>query len=289
MIANQMYNIELPSDDTFLSSSKNVMIVATIFQQAISKHLSIYKNKNEIALSFIEFYIAEIKNYSYMFRKQTKEFFENYDKLLPNFHIIAEIYVKSYFSQASEIKYRNGEGFLVLNNDKINDYTNDMIDSSSKDIVSAITNIKKITEHINHSDEIIPFYKSYENYMIAQIIKKKEFANKYAGKSKVIVNVYNNEMKQHVVAATKHAERLTSERINIASQKGKVTKIVIPKLKLPTTYPKTVSFNRFNSSYRARNFVSASREILLLNDLKINGVAYSTNFVEKRKAINEEQ
>ena len=164
-----------------------------------------------------------------------------------------------------------------------------MIDSSSKDIVSAITNIKKITEHINHSDEIIPFYKSYENYMIAQIIKKKEFANKYAGKSKVIVNVYNNEMKQHVVAATKHAERLTSERINIASQKGKVTKIVIPKLKLPTTYPKTVSFNRFNSSYRARNFVSASREILLLNDLKINGVAYSTNFVEKRKAINEEQ
>ena len=125
--------------------------------------------------------------------------------------------------------------------------------------------------------------------MIAQIIKKKEFATKYAGKSKVIVNVYNNEMRQHVVAATKHAERLTSERINIASQKGKITKIVIPKLKLPTAYPKTVTFNRYNSKFRARNFVSASRQILILNDMKINGVAYSTNFVEKRKAINESQ
>ena len=123
--------------------------------------------------------------------------------------------------------------------------------------------------------------------MIAQIIKKREFVNKYAGKSKVIVNVYNNDIRPHVISATKHAERLTSERINISAKKGKVTKIVIPKLKLPTTYPKTVTFNRYNSSYRARNFVSASRQILMLNDLKINGVAYSTNFVDKRNAINE--
>ena len=101
------------------------------------------------------------------------------------------------------------------------------------------------------------------------------------------INVYNNDIRPHVISATKHAERLTSERINISSKKGKVTKIVIPKLKLPTTYPKTVTFNRYNSSFRARNFVSASRQILILNDLKINGVAYSTNFVDKRNAINE--
>lgn len=294
MIANQMYNIDMPNDETFLSSSKNIMIVATIFQQAIFKHQSIYKSnykckKNlfEVPLSFVEFYFNEIKNYSYMFRRQTKEFFENYDRVYPNFNIIAEIYVKSFFSQATEIKYRAGEGFLVLNKDKLNDYTSDMIETSSKDIVSSITNLLKITEHINQSDEIIPFYKSYENYMISQIIKKREFVNKYAGKSKVILNVYNNEIRPHVISATKHAERLTSERINISAKKGKITRIVIPKLKLPTTYPKTVTFNRYNSKFRARNFVSASRQILILNDLKINGVAYSTNFVEKRNAINE--
>ena len=290
MIANQMYNIEMPNDETFLSSSKNIMIVATIFQQAIFKHQAIYgtrKKKFEVPLSFIEFYFNEIKNYSYMFRRQTKEFFENFERILPNFHIMAEIYVKSFFSQASEIKFRHGERFLILHKDKLNDYTDDMIETSSKDIVSSITNIMKITEHINHSDEIIPFYKSYENYMIAQVIRKREFVNKYAGKSKVIVNVYNNDIRPHVISATKHAERLTSERINISSKKGKVTKIVIPKLKLPTTYPKTVTFNRYNSSFRARNFVSASRQILILNDLKINGVAYSTNFVDKRNAINE--
>lgn len=290
MIANQMYNIELPTDETFLSSSKNIMIIATIFQQAIFKHQSIYikKKPKEVPLSFIEFYFSEIKNYSYMFRKQTKEFFETYDRIAPNFHIIAEVYIKSFFSQASELRFKKGEFFLILNTEKLNDYTEDMIDTSSKDIVSSITNIKKITEHINHSDEIIPFYRSYENYMIAQIIKKKEFANKYSGKSKVILNVYNNDIRPHVITATKHAERLTSERINLSSKKGKVTKIIIPKLKLPTAYPKTVTFNRYNSNYQARNFVSASRQILILNDLKINGVAYSTNFVDKRKAINEE-
>ncbi len=293
MIANQMYNIELPTDETFLSNSKNVMIIATIFQQAIFKHQSIYKSKNkkvrEVPLSFVEFYFTEIKNYSYMFRKQTKEFFETYERIVPNFYIIAEVYVKSYFSQARELKLRKGERFLVLEEGKLNDYTEDMTDDSSKDIVSAITNLKKITEHINHSDEIIPFYKSYENYMIAELIRKKEFANKYAGKSKVIINVYNNDVKPHVISATKRAERLTSERINLSSKKGKITKIVIPKLKLPTAYPKTVTFNRYNSSFRARNFVSASRQILILNDMKINGVAYSTNFVDKRKAINTEE
>lgn len=287
MIANQMYNIELPTDETFLSSSKNIMIVATVFQQAINKFLDIYDKKKMIPLSFIEFYFSEIRNYDYMFRKQVKEFYELFDRVEPNFYILAEVYLKSFYSQCEKIKTKNGQKFLVLNKDGIHDYIDDMITSSSKDIVSAITNLKKITEHINHSDEIIPFHKNYENYMIARIIKKSEFTEKYQGKSKVVLNIIDNTARPNVVSATKHAERLTSERINVSSKKGKVTRIVIPKLKLPTVYPKTVTFNRFNSSYKARNFISASREILILNDLKINGVAYSSNFVEKRKALNE--
>lgn len=286
MIANQMYTIDLPTDETFLSSSKNIMIIAAIFQQAISKHLSIY-GKKEIPLSFIEFYIHEIRNYNYMFRKQTKEFFELYDRIAPNFEIIANIYIKSYFSQANSIKQKKNEKYLILNNNYINDFTDDMMSNSDKDIASAISNIMKITEHINHADEIIPFHENYENYMISQIIKRSEFVDKYNGKSKVILNIYNNSDSPQIISATKKAERLTSERLNLSKQKGKITKIVIPKLKLPTAYPKTVTFNRFNSKFRARNFISASREILILNDLKINGVAYSNNFVEKRKAINE--
>lgn len=287
MIANQMYNIELPTDETFLSSSKNIMIVATVFQQAINKFLDIYDKKKMIPLSFIEFYFSEIRNYDYMFRKQVKEFYELFDRVEPNFYILAEVYLKSFYSQCEKIKTKNGQKFLVLNKDGIHDYIDDMITSSSKDIVSAITNLKKITEHINHSDEIIPFHKNYENYMISRIIRKSEFTEKYQGKSKVVLNIIDNTARPNVVSATKHAERLTSERINVSSKKGKVTRIVIPKLKLPTVYPKTVTFNRFNSSYKARNFISASREILILNDLKINGVAYSSNFIEKRKALNE--
>ena len=285
MIANQMYNIELPTDETFLSSSKNIMLVATIFQQALKKHLETYCVK-EVPLSFIEFYISEIRNYDYMFRKQTKEFFEVYDRIAPNFEIIAHVYEKSYFSQIIAIKKRKKENFLVLKSDNIIDYTKDMLTSSDKDTTSSISNIIKITEHINDNDEIIPFYEKYENYMISQIIKKQEFINKYSGKSKVVLNIYNNSDSPRIIAATKHAERLTGERINLAKQKGKVTKIVIPKLKLPSTYPKTTTFNRFNSNFHARNFVSASRQILIINDLKINGVAYSTNFIDKRNAMN---
>jgi len=286
MIANQMYTIELPTDESFLSSSKNIMVIATIFQQAIAKHQSIY-NKKLIPLSFIEFYISEIKNYGYMFRKQTKDFFETYDRVSPNFEIMAQVYLKSYFSQCKKLKCAHGEKYLVLQNEFITDHIESMLSNSDKDIASSISNLVKITEHINHADEIIPFYENYENYMISKIIGRAEFINKYKGKSKVVVNIYNNSESPQIVSATKRAERLTSERLNLSKQKGKVTKIVIPKLKLPSVYPKTVTFNRYNSKFRVRNFISASRQILILNDLKINGVAYSNNFVEKRIAINE--
>ena len=287
MIANQMYNIEVPSDETFLSSSKNVMIVSTIFCQAIDKFVSIYKKK-EVPLTFLQFYISEIRNYSYMFRKQTRSFFELYDRILPNFDLLAEIYSKSYYSQAECVRSIRGEKYLILNSLNIIDYSQDMIGNSEKEIAASISNIMKITEHINTSDEIIPFHKNYENYMISEIVKKSEFKSPNEGRSKVIMNVFNDEERPQITSATKRAERLTGERLNISKQKGKITRIFIPKLKLPTAYPKTVTFNRFNSNFRARNFVSASREILILNDLKINGVAYSDNFVEKRKAINNE-
>lgn len=284
MIADQIYLVDLPSDETFLTADNNLMIVTAIFQQAIEKYISIY-HERKIPLSFLEFYINEIKNYDYLFRIQTRNFFEQFDKISPNLKIVAQIYNKSYFAQTVNIEQSSDETYLIMDRDDVVDYISDIINTSDKDIISAITNIVQITKHINESDEIIPFYEIYENYMISKIIKHKEF-NKYSGKSKFILNIHDNSESPEIKSAIKKAERLTSERINLAKQKGKVTKIVIPKLKLPSTYPKTYDFSRFNSEYKVNNFISASRQILILNDLKINGVAYSTNFIEKRKSVN---
>lgn len=285
MIASQIYTIDLPKDEDFLSSGMNMMVVATIFDRAISKYISIY-HKKEVPLSFVEFYITEIRNYDYMFRKETKVFFESFDKTVPNFDILAEIYIKSYFSQIKKIKTINGEKFLIMPSLELIDYTNDIINSSSKEVADTVSNIVKITEHINNSDEIVDYNKCYESFIIARVIKASEF-DEYSGRSKVILNIFDNTESETTISASKRAERLTGERITLSKQKGKVTKLIIPKLKLPTAYPKTTTFNRFNSQYHVRNFVSASRQILILNDLKINGVSYSEGFVEKRKAMNE--
>lgn len=285
MIASQIYTIDLPKDEDFASSGMNMMVIATIFNRAIAKYISIY-HKKEIPLSFVEFYISEIKNYDYMFRKETKNFFDNFQKVYPNFEILAEIYKKSYFTHITKIKTINGEKFMIVPNLELTDYTNDLLNSSTKDVSDTVSNIVKITEHINDSDEIVDYNKCYESFIIAKIIKSTEF-KEYSGKSKVILNIFDNTESVSTISASKRAERLTGERLNLSKQKGKVTKLIIPKLKLPTAYPKTTTFNRFNSEYHVRNFVSASREILILNDLKINGVSYSESFVEKRKAMNE--
>lgn len=285
MIANQVYKIELPSDESFLSSSENILIVASVFQQAIKKFTETYKRK-EIPLTYFKFYFDEVKNYSYMFRKQTKEFFETYERVNPNFELIAEVYNSSFFAQTSSLVTINKEKYLTLKKPYITDYFDEMIDNSNKSTDSAIQNVKIITEHINSSDELISFGKKYENYMISEIIRKTEFEDTYSGKSKVILNVVTKEDSPQIISATKRAERLTSDRINISQKRGKITKLVIPKLKLPSKYPKS-EFSRYASKFRVNNFISTSRQILILNDLKINGVAYSTNFVDKRNAAND--
>lgn len=287
MISDKIYLVDLPSDETFLSSDNNLLIITTIFQKAIEKHLSIYHDK-KIPLSFIEFYINEIKNYDYLFRIQTREFFERFNAVAPNLEIVAKVYNKSYFAQSTKVIHLEDEIYLELERDSVIDYVSDIVNTSEKDIVSAVTNIIQITKHINESDEIIPFYEIYENYMISNLIKKSEFV-KYNGKSKFILNIHDNSASPQIKSAIKKAERLTSERINLTKQKGKITKIVIPKLKLPSAYPKTIGFSRFNSKFKVNNFISASRQILILNDLKVNGVAYSNSFIEKRKAIDENE
>ena len=282
MDTSQIYNIELPSDDSLLSSSENIMIIESIFSQAIKKYIETFK-KSEIPLTFFKFYFEEIRNYSYMFRKQTKDFFDSYAKINPDFESIAEMYNNSYFSQSSGVITKNNEKYLSLNNIDIIDYLEDMSSNSNKSTESAIQNIKKITEHINDTDELIPFEKKYENFMISEVVKNSEFNEAYTGKSVLVLNVYDNANSPHIISATKRAERLTSERINVSTKQGKVTKIIIPKLKLPSAYPKSAS-SRYDSRFRTHNFVSASRQILILSDLKINGVAYSTNFIDKRNA-----
>ena len=285
MIANQIYSIDLPKDEDFMSSGMNMMVIATIFQRAISKYVSFY-HKKEIPLTFIEFYINEIRNYDYMFKRETKVFFDSYDKKNPKVDVMAEIYNKSYFSQIKKIKIINSEKFLILPSLTVMDYTTESINSSAKDVADTVSNIVKITEHINNSDEIVDYNKCYEGFVISKLIRASEF-QEYNGRSKVILNIFDNTESETTISASRKAERLTGERLNLSKQKGKVTKLIIPKLKLPTTYPKTVTFNRFNSEYHVRNFVSASRQILILNDLQINGVSYSESFVEKRQAMNE--
>lgn len=285
MIANQIYTIDIPKDEDFSSSGLNMMVVATIFNQAISKYISIY-HKKEVPLSFVEFYTNEIQNYDYMFKKETKAFFESLRNTTPDFEVLAEIYKTSYFSLIKKVKSIHGEKYLIVPSLSPTDYTNDIVTSSTKEVADTVSNIIKITEHINESDEIVDYNKCYESFMISRIIQKTEF-NEYNGKSKVILNIFDNTESESTISAVKKAERLTGERLALSKQKGKVTKLVIPKLKLPTAYPKTTTFNRFNSEYYVRNFVSASRQILILNDLKINGVSYTEGFVEKRKAMNE--
>jgi hypothetical protein len=104
---------------------------------------------------------------------------------------MAEIYSKSYFSQIKRIKLINNEKFLIVPSLTLIDYTSEIVNTSSKDVADTVSNIVKITEHINNSDEIVDYNKCYESFIIAKLIRMSEF-NEYSGKSKVVLNIFDN-------------------------------------------------------------------------------------------------
>ena len=126
-----------------------------------------------------------------MFKKQTKEFFELYDRLAPNFEIMANVYKHSYFSQITKIVKKKNETLLIIPSLTLVDYTDDIVNTSEKEVADTVSNLLQITDHINNSDEIVSYSKCYERFIISRLIKQQEF-NEYRGKSKVILNIFNN-------------------------------------------------------------------------------------------------
>jgi hypothetical protein len=63
---------------------------------------------------------------------------------------------------------------------------------------------------------------------------------------------------------------------------GKITKIVIPKLDLPTEYP-SINNSRIVRFVHIASICTPAKEIVFINRHKIVAIKYSSKFIDKRK------
>lgn len=69
----------------------------------------------------------------------------------------------------------------------------------------------------------------------------------------------------------------------------KVTRIYIPKLPLPTSYPKSATKSRINSNVLPYHFFSGAQLYSILENLNIVKISYNEDFIEKRTELFKEK
>lgn len=273
-------NTETSSDKArFLLADDNTTAAIILVEKACEQYQNLYK-KNNVPYSYINFFCEEFNKYSGLFTEKLKAFYHNYTSLGITAEDLIDRYVKSYYSQHKEIKVTKNEKFLCFDSNIILTFTKEMREVTNIGVSTMVENIINICHKIDSQDELVSLIELYERYMIT-----------------LYINDYSLKLSRH---ARKEQESMQSDTTSnnendsdsftlVGSaledkyeSHGKITKIIIPKLNLPSAYPISLEQSRISPNSNSTQFCSPAKQIVFINRKKIVAVKYSNKFLEKR-------
>ena len=160
-------------------------------------------------------------------------------------------------------------------------FTDKMREVTNTIMSAFIENILAICRKIDSQDEIMNPIELYERFMVRKVVLS-------SSKLRQIKETPKKPAKKETVQT--FATTLVGNKIDDNYQQtGKITKVVIPKLNLPTAYPINMEESRIITTKRTKSFCSASKQIIFINKNKIVGIKYSSSFIDKRKKKPKKQ
>lgn len=261
------------SKNEFLYADNNSTACIILVEKACEQYQQL-TNKNNVPFSYIEFFVSEFDKYSTMFNDNLKDFFVAARKSDVTTEDMVERYIGSYYAQNSDLSFDQEEKYLVFD-DKISTLFTDKMREITNTVMSAfIENILAICKKIDMQDELLNPLELYERYMIKKVVLSRSSFEKHA----------EHKKRSKAEDAPQTATTLIGNQIDDKyQQSGKITKVVIPKLNLPTSYPINLDESRIILSKKASKFCSASSQIIFINKNKIVNTKYSSDFIKKRK------
>lgn len=270
--------------EDFLLADDNSTACLILVEKACEQYQRTF-NKADVPFSFIEFFCDEFNKYSVLFEGKLKEFYNSYKSLHITAADLIDRYNKSFYSQHKSIKITKDEKYLVFGEPILPLFTNEIREVTNTRMSSLAENILNICKKIDNGDELVNTVELYEMYMIDRFILKHDF-----GKSVKTIRKSTKSAKPKVTTtnpANNVKPTVTLVGGAIADNyelKGKSTKVVIPKLKLPSSYP--ISENsRVDKNKTTKKFCGPAKQIIFLNRNKIVAIKYSSAFLDKRKTV----
>ena len=271
----QTNNFEEEYESPLLDTVRNANISCLIIHEACQTYYSLYKT-NWIPISFIEFYFEEYRRFDFLGKNFIEPFFKLY-KEIDTFSLI-DNYINCHYSLIIDKKNKSSEiHFKITNNDymQCKMYKPEYLGMFDPALYKEL---EFISNRLYNSDELISVKDAYEYFML---------------KRYVLDNDRKVEIKKAQIKAVEEVKKdensvvLVGAQVNIPKQSGKVTKILFPKLNLPSPYPILLDKSRINSEFKVKKFTRTDQQVKIINKHEFNGVKYKLAFIEKRKAAKK--
>jgi len=286
MTQSQTTELIYDLDDVLLYSETNSRIANFITHEACQKYFNEYKSP-WIPLSFIEFYFEEYKRYAFMSPEFLEPFFNLYTT--KDLDAIIENYYNARYSLITKKSTKKHETYYYITKNEyfsVNLYERSFLGFLHEALYK---NIEIISNHFKNRDELLTLKETYEYYMIKKTILSYDSSNKSE-----FYKLFNSKksIKAEAKEPVKPQEQtkssvLVGNSTELPQQKGKVFKLFFPKLNLPSPYPSSQDKSRINSNYRIKKLLNPDKQVTIINHHKFNGVKYSIDFIEKRKAAQK--
>lgn len=279
--------IEVSSNQTMnlLYNGSNLEVSNTLVHFACLDYLETYKT-NYVPFAYIEYYLKNMNTYDRMFEPELKYFFDNINLEDLDVALLASVYAKSISSIAVAVIKKDAIEFIVADKNPV-DLLSFYMETETQDTKDrkVYFNVKSIIEEMSKTDNLISKKSLFERYMIDKFLENYEPRN-----LKHVQTKNNADIKPETVAQEeikKLDEDLKGREVDVPTQKGKVTKLFIPKLVLPSPFPILQDVSRINSDFKCKKLLRADQTINLFNKFKFKAVIYSTGFLEKRKKVKK--
>lgn len=291
--------IETPENKTFnhVIKENNLTTSNILLHFACLDYISTYKS-NMVPFNYIEYFIKYVSTYENLFKTDLVNFYKDFDINNIDIELLATIYSKDMISIVVTVVKKDSIEFIVTDENPI-DLLTYYMESETNDSVRKViySNIKLIIDNMNQSDQLISKKAMYEKYMINKFLDSYNLDNIKTNinttdniindESKIIST--QNELNDSNTPSTPLMEdkELKGKEIEVPEQKGKVVKLFIPKLLLPSPYPVLQDTSRINSDYKAKKLTKADKLLTIFDKYKFKAVIYSTGFIGKRKKVKK--
>ena len=255
----------------FLYNDDNTVALIVLLENACKEYQEKIGRKN-VPYSYIRFFLQEFEIYNALFEQKLKVFYDQFKALGISVDDMVERYTHSFYNQSVETLADVEDKFLIFNGPIDTTFTNDMQSISNEDTSAITKNILTICKKMNNHDEVLSKAELYERFMIKETVLRIDDVKRFVKRKAESTSVDDEKPKE-----------LVGDAVANNYQSGKITKVVIPKLNLPSAYPIGNNQSRLETKYKATSFYSPSKQIIFINKHKIVNIKYTEAFLNKRK------